>query len=298
MHGIVMITHLLSHDDVQIVLCLIDVAAEGYNAADAGGVRFAWAGRGRVHDAVLGTAEKIGRAAQSIEHARAHDTGAVGVGVDVYFDWGVHADHAEAADDFRGVGHLLGAQEQFIKVAFPVIIEPLEAVWRESDGGGSGEVQVAGVEEVEEGVLKHLGPHAQVAEVGAAGAETPDDSVGNVSNAGLDGEKVVGEMAHFHFMLEKFDDVFGNSMRSCVRWGVWLRPVGIVGFNNGNDLLGINWDVCSSDAVFGCHNQIWFSPWRLVAHSDVMEAFERRSRGIDLDDYFLRHLNQLWRSPH
>lgn len=70
---------------------------------------------------------------------------------------------------------------------FPVIVESLEAVWRESDGGGSGEVQVTAVEEVEEGVLEHFSPHAEVMEVGAARAEAADDGVGNVSNARLDG---------------------------------------------------------------------------------------------------------------
>lgn len=99
-------------------------------------------------------------------------------------------------------------------------------------------------------------------------------------------------------MLEESDDVSGNSFRSLVGRGIWLGLIGVVRFNDGNDLLGIDWDVWSSDAVLGCHNQIWLSSWRLVAHSDVVQTFKRRTSGIDLNDDFVCHLNQFWRSPN
>ena len=43
-----------------------------------GGAR-AWC----VHDAEFGAAEEVSRTAEAVEHAGAHDAGAVGVGVDV-----------------------------------------------------------------------------------------------------------------------------------------------------------------------------------------------------------------------
>jgi hypothetical protein len=65
------------------------------------------------------------------------------VGVNVDFDGGVHADDAEAADDFGAVGDLLGAEEQLGRVVVPVFVEALEAVGGEADGGCGCEVEVA-----------------------------------------------------------------------------------------------------------------------------------------------------------
>ena len=64
---------------------------------------------------------------------------------------------------------MLRAEQEFWRVAVPVLVEALEAVGREADGGCGGEVEVAGVEEVEERVLKDFGPDLEVFEVCAAG---------------------------------------------------------------------------------------------------------------------------------
>lgn len=119
---------LLGHDNVQIMLGLVNVCSKWNNAANTGGIDLAGpCGRG-VHDAVLGVTQEIGRAAEAVEHTRTHDAGAVGVGIDVDFDGGVHADDAEAADDLGGVGDLLRAEEEFAGVALPVVVEALETV--------------------------------------------------------------------------------------------------------------------------------------------------------------------------
>ena len=139
----------LRHDDIEVVLRLVDVRAHGHDAGDAVGVGFRGAGRRRVHDAVLGGAEEVGGAAEAVEHARPHDAGAVGVGVDVDFDGGVHADDAEAADDLGGVGDLLRAQEELRVVVLPAGVEALEAVGREADRGRGCEIEVVAVEQIQ-----------------------------------------------------------------------------------------------------------------------------------------------------
>lgn len=155
----------LGDDDVQVVLRLVDVRAHGHDAADADGVRLGRPRRGRVHDAVLGRPQEVGRAAQAVEHAAAHHVGAVGVGVDVHFDRGVHADDAESADDLGGVGDLLGSEKQLVVVGFPAVVEALESIRRESHRCRSREVELAGIEEIEEGVLDDFGPHFHVLEI-------------------------------------------------------------------------------------------------------------------------------------
>ena len=121
-----------------------------------------------MHDTVFAASEEVGTAAKTVEHAGAHDAGGVCVGVDVDFDGRVHADDAQAADDFRGVGDLLAAEEEFGSVAVVALVEALEAVGGEADRGGGGEVEVTAVEEVEEGVLQDFGPDFEVLEVGLA----------------------------------------------------------------------------------------------------------------------------------
>lgn len=158
-------SYLLSNNDIQVVLGLVNVRAHGDDAADTSGVGLAGASARSVHDRVLGAAQEVGRAAEAIQHAAAHDARRVGVRVDVDFDRRVHANDAQATDDLGRVGHLLRAQQQLRRVTLPVIVEALEAIGREADRSGRREVQVAAVEEIEERVLKHLGPDLQVLEV-------------------------------------------------------------------------------------------------------------------------------------
>jgi len=93
-----------------------------------------------VHDAVFRRAEEVCRATESIQHSGAHYTGTIRMGVDVYFDRGVHADHTESANDFRIVRYLLGAQKKFVVVLFPAIIKAFKSFGRETDGSCSCEV--------------------------------------------------------------------------------------------------------------------------------------------------------------
>lgn len=81
----------------------------------------------------------------------------------------VHADDAETTNDFGRVRDLLAAKEELGRIFVPVLVEASETLGREADGGGGCEVEVARVEEVEEGVLKNLSPHLEVFEVCAAG---------------------------------------------------------------------------------------------------------------------------------
>jgi hypothetical protein len=124
-----------------------------------------------VHDGVFGTPQEIRTSSKTIEHAAAHNTGGVCVRVDVDFDGGVHANDTETTDDLGAVTDLLGAQEEFGRVLVPVLVEALEAVGGEADGGRGCEVEVSGIEEVEEGVLEDFGPDFEVFEVCAAGLD-------------------------------------------------------------------------------------------------------------------------------
>lgn len=74
------------------------------------------------------------------------------------------------------------AEEKFREILLPVVVEALETLGRETNGGGSGKVEIARVEKIEERVLKHLGPDLEVFEVGTTRSEATNDSVGNVTD--------------------------------------------------------------------------------------------------------------------
>jgi hypothetical protein len=91
------------------------------------------------------------------------------MGIDIHFDRGVHSNNSQSPDNLGTVGDLLTTQQEFRGIFVPVGVEALETVGREADGGCGGEVEVARVEEVEEGILEDFGPDFEVFKVCASG---------------------------------------------------------------------------------------------------------------------------------
>jgi hypothetical protein len=188
------------------MLCLINVCAHGDNAGDTSWVGLGRTGGGSVHDRVLGVAEEIGGSAETVQHTAAHHASAVGVSVDVDLNRGVHADDSQSLDNLRGVGDGLRAEEELRRVTLVVVVEAFETVGAESDGGRGSEVEVAAVEEVEEAVLKHLGPDLEVLEVGTARGQATNNGVGDVTDTGLNGSEVRREATVLYLMLEELNN--------------------------------------------------------------------------------------------
>ena len=278
----------LSNDNVEVMFSLVDVRAHGNDAADTIRIVLARPGRGSMHDGVLGGAEEISGATDTVEHAAAHDAGAVGVGVDVDLDGGVHADDTETADDLGRVGHALATEEELVVVLLPVIVEALEGVGREANRRGGGEVELTRVEEVEEGVLDDLGPHLEVAEV--AVVETADDSVSDVADAGLKREEVLGEAAAGDFVLEELDEVAGDGLGLGIGRSVGRGRVGVVGLDDADDLFGVDGDGGAADAVLDVHDKVGLAVGGQVGHGDIVETLEGGDGGVDLDDDLLLDL--------
>ena len=122
-----------------------------------------------MHDGVLGRTEEIGGSSETVEHAAAHDASRVGVRVNVNLDGSVHTDDTKTTNDLGAVGDLLGAEQKLVRILVPALVEAVESIWRETDRSGGSEVEVARVKEIQERVLKNLGPYLQVLEVCTAG---------------------------------------------------------------------------------------------------------------------------------
>jgi hypothetical protein len=281
-----------------IVLGLVDVCAHRDNAGDTGRVGLGGTGGGSVHDRVLGVAEEIGGSTETVEHTATHHASTVGVGVDVDLDGGVHADNSQSLDDLRGVGDGLGAKEELRRVTFVVVVEALETVGAESDGGRGREVEVAAVEQVEEAVLKHLGPDLEVLEVGTTRGQATDNCVGDVADTGLNGSEVRRETAVLYLMQKELDQVAGNLAASLVLGSVGLSLVHVVGLNNGNDLLRVDRNVRKTNAVLGGHDEVRLLVRRNVGTNNIVETSEIRRSGVDLDDDLLSHLDDFGRGSN
>lgn len=275
----------LGHDDVEVVLGLVDVGAHGNDAGHTVRVGLAGAGGGSMHDAVLGAAKEIGRATETVEHTAAQDAGRVGVRIDIHLNGRVHADDTKAADNLRRVADLLRAKEQLALVLVPVVVKTLEALGGEADRGGSGEVKLAGVKKIKEGVLDDLGPDLHVFELGVA--ETANDGVGNVTDTGLEGQEVLGEAAVLDLMLQELNEMASDGLRVLVGRAVRESLILSVGVDNTDHLLRVEWDGSPANPVLDVHDEVRFAVRRQVGHGDIVKALHTRERSIDLN-------NDLW----
>lgn len=289
---------LLGDDHVEVVLGLVDVGGEGNDAGNTGGVCFAGTRTRGVHDTVFGVPKEVGGTAQAVKHARAEDAGAVGVGEDVDFNGGVHTDAVQTTDDLGRVRDELRTQEQLVRVLVPVVEEALEAIRREPDGGGRGEVQVSTVEQVQERVLQHLRPHLKVLEVGTTLAQTANDGVGNVSNARLQGVQVLGHTALSDLVLEELNQVASNRLRGRILGRVVRSAVGVVTLHDGNDLLGVDGNVRGTNTVFRTQNHQGLGERRFLGHVDVVQSLKRGTGGVNLNDDLVGHLDDFGRCTH
>ena len=281
----------LGDDDIEIVLGLIDVGAHGDDARNTVGVGLGGTGGGRVHDGVLGVAEEISGTTETVEHAGAHDVGGVGVGVDVDLDGGVHADNTETTDDLGGVGNGLRTEEDLVIVVVPVLVEALEALGGEADRGGGSEVELASIEEIEEGILDNLSPDVEVLEVGVL--KTTNDGVGDVTDTGLHGEEVLGETAVGNLVLEELDQVAGDGEGLVVGGGVGEGLIGGGALDDTDNLLGVDGDGRSTDAVTALGDEVGLAVRGEVGEGDIVETVEAGDGGVDLNDDLVGHLDEL-----
>lgn len=285
---------LLGDNDIQVVLGLVNVWCEWHNTRHTGRVDLGRSGRRSVHDGQLGVSQEVGRSTKTVQHTGAHDVGGVGVGVHVNLDRGVHGDDTQSSDDLRRVGHNLRSETQLLGELVPTLVESVETSLGQSDGGGSGEVQGARVEEVKEGVLQDLGPHSQVLEVGLG--QALHDGVGNVTNTGLQRQQVCGQSAHLDLVLEELDQVGTDLLRHGVRRSVGRHLVTLGRLHNGHDLGWVHRNGGAAHTVVGGGVRVRQSVWRVDGHVDIVDTLERRRLGVDLNDDLVRDRDHLGRA--
>ena len=77
-----------------------------------------------------------------------------------------------------------------------------------------------------------------------------------------------------HLMLQELDQVGGNSLRTFILGSIGLGLVGVVGLDNGNNLLGVNRNVRGSNTILRLHNEVRLPVGRALAHGDIVQALK------------------------
>ena len=121
---------LLCDENVDVVLCVVDVADHRHNAGDCPGLSNGFGHK----DRQVSVPCEVTRAADAVHHPRAADMSGVDVAVDVEFQCGIDTDDAQATNHFRVVGDLLGTQYQFVFIAFQVTEHVRIAAAGQGDG--------------------------------------------------------------------------------------------------------------------------------------------------------------------
>lgn len=97
------------------------------------------------------------------------------------------------------------------------------------------------------------------------------------------------------FMLQELNQIRRNGSGRFILRRVRLSLIGVVTLHNGNDLLGVNWDMRCANAILRSHDEVRLSARGKIGHGDIVETFERRCCCIDLDDDLVGHLDEFWR---
>ena len=151
---------LLGYDDLYVVLGLVHVRDHGDYAGDEALLR----GGLRCKYAYPRVPRKVAAAADAVHHLGAHGVRGVHVAVDVHLHGGVQGDDAQAADNLRVVGYLLGTDEHLVLEIVDVVIEAAAVLFGECYRAGGDEVEHALLDEVQRRVLHDLGVHHEVPE--------------------------------------------------------------------------------------------------------------------------------------
>ena len=270
---------LLGDQDVDVVLAVVDVADHRHHAGDGAALGDGLADE----DRQVRIAGEIARAADAVHHPGAADVGRVDVAVQVELQRRVDADDAQAADYLRVVGDFLRAQHQLVLVLLQVAEHPRVAALRQGDRAARGEAHLAGVDQLEGGVLQHLGVHLQILE--GRFQQAAHHRVGDAADTGLQRAEVLRQAPGLDFAAEEGDQVIGDGLGLGIRCGDRGVGVGLLGDDDGGDLVRRDRDGAAADALVGAYQRNRCAGRPVGGDIDVVQPLEVGVvRQVDLDN--------------
>ncbi|MPM21153.1 hypothetical protein SDC9_67596 [bioreactor metagenome] len=270
----------LGDDQVGVVLGVVDVRHHRDNRRDGAPL----GGRRADEDGQAGVAGEVARAADAVLHPRAHDVGRVHVAVHVGLDHAVHGDDAESADDLGVVRDLLVTQDDLLAVELGVVVHLRRVLRRQRERGGRGDLELAGVDQVDHAVLDHLGVGGQVLEL--AVQQAGEDRVGDVADAGLHRWHRVGQAPGLRLEIQEVEQVAGDRLGDVVERLERRVAVRGVVLDDRDHLGRVDGQVLAADPVTGVVDRDGEVERDLVqAAHDVVHALEVLGLpGVHLED--------------
>ncbi len=260
---------LFGDDDLNGVFAVVHVGHEG----DDGGDLAALGGGGAGEDGEVGVAGEVAGTADAVHHLASHDVGRVHIAAEVDFDGGVHGDDAEAPDDFGVVGDLLRAHEDLRAEEVDVGGKAAHGLGGEGEGAGGGEGTAAVFEQGDDGVLKDFGVHFEGGD-GGIRAKRAKDGIGDIADAGLEGEELGRDAAGLHFSDEEVGDVLTDLVSEGgggIEAGGFVFEVGV---DDAGDFLGVDDAEGGADAVVDLIDGDFLAGRGILGFPDVVHADE------------------------
>ena len=273
---------MLSNDDVDVVLIVVNVRHHGHDRGDVAALRARWRHEAR-HK---GITREVARSTDAVHHLGARDVSGVDVAVNVGLNHSVTCNHAEASDNFWVVGDFLRTQNNLFGVLSSIFVDPVCVFRRQRKCGCRRHRHGALIHQVDHPVLDNLRVGRDV--VIRPFQQPRENSVRNVPHTGLHRKQFLGQTPSLDLAVEEIKQVVGNLLGIVVdrlERGVAVRSVG---FDDCDDLVDVDINVGGPDPVTGVGNRNGLTVRQLTIAPDVMHAFEVFGLpGVDLNNYFL-----------
>lgn len=277
---------LLGDDNLDAVFAVVHVTDERDNGADV-----ATLGDGRAgEDRDEGIPGEIPGATDAVHEVVAHEVGRVHVAENIDLDGGVDGDDPEAADDFRIVGNLLRTKDDAILEVIQVGIHLGQDRRAEGEGGAAGEGDISLLHEADDGVLHDFREELKWRDLRVA-SHGPENGVGDVADAGLDGEKLFRNASGAEFRGEEGGDVLANLQGGGVGLFELGDLVGQIGSDDPDDLAGIDAHGATANAVVSRGHRNGQADGGIVGFIDVVDAPQTdRVELVEFDEDFVGFL--------
>ena len=247
-------------------------------------------GDGRTgEDGEVPIAGEVAGPADAVHHGAAQHVRGVDVAEDVGFQRRVHGDDPQPADDFRIVGDLLGAQHQVVAVALEIAVQTFLHGLADGERTPRGELHLAGIDQVDHGVLDDLRVHLEGGDVLGV-VQRRHHGVGDVADARLDGQEFAGDASCLVLAGQERRHVGSDLAGDVGELVETLDFVGHVVAHHAHDLVGIDPHPNGSDAVARGIDGDALAVRRVFRFVDVVDAQQLLGVGlVEFDDDLLGH---------
>ena len=184
------------------------------------------------------------------------------------------------------IGQLLRAQDQAVTIALEVLPQRAATLLGDRDGGAGGEIELAGIQQIEGGILQHLRVHGQVLE--GPFLQATHHRVGHAADARLQRQQCRCQTPQRDFLLEQFDQMARHALGAVIRRRAGRGAVTAARQHDGGDSGGIHRDIRRADARVRRDHWNRLPAGAHLRNVDVVQPFKRRRRlEIELDDHLV-----------